>query len=89
MQGGGGEGRGEEGVCRKGLGRWRIDIVEHKKPNCKAAYLSLISLTLRVLKVAKGLKGLLYFRVTQAFPKDILHIGSYLRKPGRNISYYF
>ena len=58
-----------------GGGRGRIDILyfqHYSEPNCKAAYLFLISLTLKILKVAKEL---IYFRVTQPFPKDILHIG--------------
>ena len=35
-------------------------------------HISFFSVTLRFLKVAKEL---IYFRVTQAFSKDILHIG--------------
>ena len=60
-------------MCGKGVGDGGESIYfQHRKPNCRAAYLFLISLTLKILKVAKEL---IYFRVTQPFPKDILHIG--------------
>ena len=55
--------RGVWCVRERGGGRGRID-----EPNCKAAYLFLF----RSLKVAEEL---IYFHVTQAFPKGILHIG--------------
>ena len=63
--------KGAYGVCGKGVGDGVESIYfQHRKPNCKAAYLFLISLTLRCYA-----KERIYFRVTQAFPKDILHIG--------------
>ena len=60
-------------MCGKGVGDGGESIYfQHRKPNCKAAYLFLISLTLKSLKVAEEL---IYFRVIQVFLKDILHIG--------------
>ena len=58
-------------MCGKGVGAEENLYIQHKKSECKSAYLFLISLTLRSFE--SDYRTHIYFCATQAFPYDILH----------------